>query len=83
MCRPFLFPERNWEGEPESVLLCRKVPVTFRHKELRQGSQSFRHLMNKHSVAEGEEAVAFVDGVLVGVADVVYGGEGADEHHEG
>lgn len=38
--------------------------------------------MQEHGVAEGEEAVALFDGVLVGGQNVLAGAEGGDEHHE-
>ena len=38
--------------------------------------------MQEHGVAEGEEAITLVDGVLVGGQDVLAGAEGGDEHHE-
>lgn len=39
-------------------------------------------LVDEHGVAEGEQAVALINGMLVGAHDVVASGKGAYQHHE-
>ena len=38
--------------------------------------------MNEHRITEGEETVVVIDRMLIGIKNVVSGGESRDKHHQ-
>ena len=81
--------DENWFissriGIVDEIAIALVDRITFSRSAVARGiQQSQLHLLNKHAISVGVEAVALGDGVVVCAENIFFSAESADQHQEG